>query len=114
MAGGSRRIRKTTGELVVARLEVADRFWSRLLGLQFRRSLPLDAGLLVTPCRAIHTCFLRFAIDAIFLDTDDRVLAVRRNVKPWRFVFGPSQAHSVLETPAGAIELQPGETLRVE
>ena len=84
-----RQLRKTTGELVVARLEVADRFWSRLLGLQFRRSLPPDAGLLVKPCGSIHTCFLRFAIDAVFLDADGRVLAVRRNIKPWRFVFGP-------------------------
>ena len=95
---------KTTGEL--SRRPTGSRrrriSWSRLLGLQFRRSLPLDAGLLVTPCRAIHTCFLRFAaIDAIFFHTDRTASwAVRRNVKPWRFISGPSQAHSVLETPA--------------
>ena len=114
MAGARSQLRKSTGELVVARLKVADRFWSRLVGLQFRRSLPPDAGLLVTPCRAIHTCFVRFTIDAAFLDADGRILAVRRNIKPWRFAFGPSQTRSVLEIPAGAIELEPGDTLRVE
>ncbi len=109
-----RLVSKTTGETVVAQLRIADGFWSRLVGLQFRRPLPSDAGLLLVPCNSVHTCFVRFPVDVVFLDDRGCVLAVRQNLRPWRLAFGPRKTHAVLETPAGAIGVERGEELRVE
>ena len=61
-----RLLSETTGKTVVARLTIAGGFWSRLAGLQFRRPLPSDAGLLLVPCNSVHTCFVRFAVDVVF------------------------------------------------
>ena len=78
MASTWRLVSKTTGKTVVAQLRIADGFWSRLAGLQFRRPLPSDAGLLLVPCNSVHTCFVRFPVDVVFLDGSGCVLAVRR------------------------------------
>ena len=114
MASIWRLVSTTTGQTVVAQLRIADGFWSRLVGLQFRRPLPADAGLLLVPCNSVHTCFVRFPVDVVFLDNRGCVLAVRHNLRPWRFAFGPRKTHAVLEMTTGSAELQPGEILRLE
>ena len=81
------------------RAEVAKSFFQRLKGLMWRKSLPPGEGMLILKCNAIHTCFMRFAIDATFLDRDDKVVKVVRNIRPWRFcVWGGRRAAKVLET----------------
>ena len=78
------------------RAEVARTLWQRLMG---RKSLPPGEGMLILKCNAIHTCFMRFAIDATFLDKNDQVVKVVRNIRPWRlFVWGGCRAVKVLET----------------
>lgn len=114
MAGTWQLLSKTTGKTVVTRLAIADGFWFRLIGLQFRRPLPSDAGLLLVPCNSVHTCFVRFPVDLVFLDDRGCVLAVRHNLRPWRLAFGPRKTHAVLEMTSGSSELQPGEILRLE
>ena len=109
-----RLVSETTGKIVVARLTIADGFWPRLAGLQFRRPLASDAGLLLVPCNSVHTCFMRFAVDVVFLDGNGSVLAVRRSLRPWRLAWGPRKSHAVLELLAGSADLQPGEKLRLE
>ena len=73
-----------------------------------------NSGLLLVPCNSVHTCFVRFPVDVVFLDDRGCVLAVRHNLRPWRLAFGPRKSHAVLEMPAGTTELQPGEALRLE
>jgi len=107
-------VSRTTGRTVVARLEIAHGFWSRFIGLQFRRTLPADSALLLAPCGSIHTAFVRFSLDVAFLDRQGVVLAVRRNLRPWRLAFGPKGSHAVLEFAAGAADLLPGEMLRLD
>ena len=114
MAGTFRLVSETTGKTVVAELRVADGFWSRLIGLQFRRPLPADAGLLLVPCNSVHTCFLRFPIDVVFLDGKGSILAIRRHLRPWRLAWGPRKSYAVLEVLAGSADVNPGEKLRVE
>jgi uncharacterized membrane protein (UPF0127 family) len=109
-----RLVRETTGKTVVARLTIADGFWSRLAGLQFRRPLPADAGLLLVPCNSVHTCFVRFPVDVVFLDGNGSVLAIRRGLRPWRLAWGPRKSHAALEVIAGSANVQPGEKLRLE
>ncbi len=109
-----RLVSETSGKTVVARLTIADGFWSRFAGLQLRRPPPVDAGLLLVPCNSVHTCFMRFAVDVVFLDGKGTVLAVRRGLRPWRMAFGPRKSHAVLEVIAGSAGVQAGEKLRLE
>ena len=114
MADTWRLVSETTGKIVVARLRIADGFWSRLAGLQFRRRLPSDAGVLLVPCNSVHTGFVRFPVDVVFLDRQGSVLAIRRDLRPWRLALGPRKSHAVLEVVAGSADVQPGEKLRLE
>ncbi len=86
------------------RAEVARTFLQRLKGLMGRKSLPPGEGMLILKCNAIHTCFMRFPIDATFLDRDDSVVKVVRNIRPWRLcVWGGRRAVKVLETAAEGV-----------
>ncbi|GIW13028.1 MAG: hypothetical protein KatS3mg062_0467 [Tepidiforma sp.] len=59
--------------------------------------------------------FMRFPIDAVFLDRDHRVLAIARRVRPWVGIAARKGAHAVIELPAGAASsLQPGDVLRLQ
>ncbi len=83
------------------RARVARTFPERARGLIGTRDLPPGEGLLILKCNAIHTFFMRFAIDATFLDARDNVVKVVRNIRPWRpFVWGGFRARKVLETKA--------------
>jgi uncharacterized membrane protein (UPF0127 family) len=80
--------------------ELADRPLPRMRGLMGRRGLPAGEGLLLSPAPAIHTAFMRFPIDALFLDRELRVLKVVEQLRPWR-IASERRAHSVLELSAG-------------
>ena len=81
------------------KIRKATRFWERVRGLMFVKDLPPDEGLLIERCNSIHTCFMRFAIDATFLDADGNVVKIVRGIKPWTpCVFGGRRAVKVLET----------------
>jgi len=101
------------GRIVCERCAVADGFASRLLGLQGRRELPRGQGLLLSPSSSVHTAFMRFAIDVVFLDRAMRVVGIARRVRPWRLA-GRRGARHALELPAGEAEaraLRVGEGL---
>ncbi|MGI9116698.1 MAG: DUF192 domain-containing protein [Gaiellales bacterium] len=105
-----------TGEIVVARLEVAPAIGLRAArGLIGRRQLDWGAGLLLAdPLRCIHTVGMRFAIDIVFLDRDLRVVGVATAVGPRRLRFHP-HGRRQLEVPAGfagAAGLATGRRLR--
>lgn len=90
------------------RAEVARTFWQRVIGLMGRKSMPEGEGLLILKCNSIHTCFMRFAIDATFLDRDDNVVKVVRNIRPWRlWVWGGRRAAKVLETQSATDDKTP-------
>lgn len=82
-------------------VEVADSFWTRFLGLMGRRRLPEGQGLLIVPCSSIHMCFMRFAIDAVYLDREYRVIRVAAGLRPWTGFSWCSSAWAVLELPSG-------------
>jgi len=84
---------------VPLKIEVARTFVQRAKGLIGRDGLGPDEGLLIPKCNCIHTCFMRFAIDATFLDRRGDVVRVVRNIRPWRlWVWGGWKATQVLET----------------
>jgi uncharacterized protein len=87
----------------------------RMKGLLGRTGLDLDTAMLIRPCRSIHMWFMRFPIDAAFLDADHRILKVSRHLKPWQLAFAPRKTASVLEMTAGALDrVQPGDALLLE
>jgi uncharacterized protein len=92
---------------------VADTPWTRFRGLMGRRGLEPGEGLLLRPSGSVHTCFMRFAIDVVFLDRGLRVLAVSPAVRPWRLRLQRG-ARAVLELPAGQADrvgISPGDHL---
>jgi len=89
--------------MVCERCEIADLPLSRLRGLLGRRALESGAGLLLEPSNSIHTFFMLFPIDVVFLDSEFRVLRTRTHLGPWR-VAGVTQARAVLELPAGEVD----------
>lgn len=88
---------------VASEVEVASTVVRRAVGLLGRHGLPPGHGLLLRPCSGIHTCFMRFPIDAVFLDSKGRVVRVVEGLPPFRFVPYVRGAAAVLELPAGAV-----------
>ncbi|MBR4592868.1 MAG: DUF192 domain-containing protein [Elusimicrobiaceae bacterium] len=104
---------RRSGEVIAAEVETARTFLARLAGLMFRKTLPEGKALLLFPCPQIHTCFMRFAIDAVFCDKKGKVLYIKEQMKPWqwgRFVRG---SYYTLELPGGSLQgrVHPGDEL---
>lgn len=93
-------VRTGSGAVLCTRCVVADTPLRRLRGLLGRRALASGEGLLLRPACSIHTAGMRFAIDAVFLDGEHRVLRVAEDMRPWRLASCRG-ARSVLELPAG-------------
>jgi uncharacterized membrane protein (UPF0127 family) len=108
-------IEDARGRVVCERCTVADRPLTRLRGLLGRSALPQGEGILLRPAPSIHTWFMRFPIDAVFLSPELEVLAVRPAMPAWR-VAAARGARAVLELAAGEAGrrgLEPGSKLRV-
>lgn len=95
-------VNTTTGETLAQRAVVADSLWSRLVGLQGRRALPAGEGLVLIPNNSIHMFFMRFPIDALFVDNAGRAIRIGRGCRPW--TIGPIAPGALycVELPAGA------------
>jgi uncharacterized protein len=108
-------IRRTDGQVICERCVVADTAARRMRGLLGRRSLDSDEGILLRPAPSIHTFFMRFPIDAVFLDRKLVVLKVAGDLRPWR-TARCRQARAVLELPAGTaprLALRRGDRLEL-
>ena len=88
------------GVVVCEECLVAATPFARMRGLLGRGSLPSGEGILLRPAASIHTFFMRFSIDAVFLDDDLRVVGIAEDLRPWR-AAGRRGARAVLELPAG-------------
>jgi uncharacterized membrane protein (UPF0127 family) len=86
-------------------LKVADTFGSRFLGLMGKKSISPGSGLLIVPCNSIHMLFMRFPIDAVFLDGANSVVYIAEGIRPWHISKIVPKAHSVLELPSGTAAL---------
>lgn len=101
---------------VCERCVLADRPMARMRGLLGRSHLPAGDGVLLRPAGSIHTHFMRFAIDAVFLDGAARVIRLRCGLAPWRTARARG-AKAVLELRAGeaaARGIEVGDVLRVD
>jgi uncharacterized protein len=91
------------GRLVCEHCRVADGFLLRLRGLAGRPRLAAGHGLLLPRTRSVHTHFMRFPIDVLFLDADDTVVRVVHGLRPWR-AAASRDARAVLELRASEAE----------
>ena len=93
-------LRREDGTIVCERCVLADTALTRMKGLLGRRELPSGEGIWLKPASSVHMAFMRFAIDAVFLDRDDCVVKIAEDLQPWRMA-GSRGAKSVIELPAG-------------
>lgn len=105
---------RADGEVVCESCLVAATPLARMRGLLGRASLPAGEGILLRPSGSIHTFFMRFPIDAVFVDRELTVLGTAENVPPWR-TAARRGAKAVLELSAGECArrgVRPGDRLR--
>lgn len=98
-------------------VHLATTFWQRFRGLMLSSPLPPATALLIAPCNSIHMCFMRFAIDAVYLDKHGKILKITRHLRPWIGLSACWHAHSVLEMTAGqadALGLRVGQKFTIQ
>lgn len=88
----------------LAKSRVARNPLERARGLLFRDRLACEEAMVITKCNAIHTCFMKYAIDVVYIDKQGFIKKIVHNLKPWRF--------SASKNAATAIELLSGEARR--
>ncbi len=94
----------TTKKELASNLVTARNLFSRIKGLLGKSALQPGEALLIKPCNGIHTFGMRFAIDAVFLDRKNRVVALTENLRPNHMTSLHFRAASVIELPAGTVE----------
>ncbi len=97
-------------------VEIADTSSNRQTGLLKHESLLPGHGLWIVPCEGVHTFWMKFRIDVVFLSKKRKVLKIRKDMKQWRMACCLT-AHSVLEFPAGTLDQTgtvPGDQLVFE
>lgn len=97
-------INRTRGSALAREAVIAGTWIARLKGLLGKEGLIVGEGLVLSPCNAIHTCFMRFAIDAVFINEYGRVLKVYEALGPFRFPARVKEAFRVVELPAGTLK----------
>lgn len=101
------------GEVICRKMAVADDLFSRMKGLMFSEKLPDCDGFLITPCNSIHTFFMLYSLDVLFLDRDFKIVKAVYDLRPWRMSWIYFRAHQVLEMKAGTLkkDLKTGDIL---
>ncbi len=104
-AGKRYAFNRTRQAYLATDLTLADTHWSRLRGLMATDvgKFTPGSGLWIVPCRGVHTLGMRFAIDVLYLDSEQKVVYLQGNLKPWRLAPVRLCAASVVELPPGTI-----------
>jgi len=104
--------------LLASKVNIADTFTSRFKGLMGRDQLLREECLIITPCNSIHTCFMKFPIDVVFLDKNWQVVRVEKSVRPWKFITPVKNAQIAVEFLGGTLQdrglrIEEGDNLRL-
>ena len=90
--------------VLATRASLASSYWARFWGLMFKRGVPEGGGILLTKSSSIHSFFMFFRFDAVFIDNDGRVTKVVHAMRPCWIAFGGKGGKHTLELPAGVAE----------
>src|ERR671937_3071204 len=93
-------LRLENGRTVCERCVLADTALARMRGLLGRRELPSGEGILLRPASSVHMAFMRFPIDVLFVDGENRVVKIAAGLAPWK-VAGARKAKAAVELTAG-------------
>ncbi|GHH96688.1 DUF192 domain-containing protein [Neobacillus kokaensis] len=107
---------RDNGKTIADSIEPAVTFFARLKGLMFRRQLSIGGGLYLHPCKAIHTFFMKFPIDVLYLDKDWKVVGLEEQLESGRVGKIFPNITSVIELKSGSIKkkgIQEGQTLEL-
>jgi uncharacterized protein len=97
-------VNERTRKPVATSVELADTRRTRRRGLLGRDSMCADEAMVITPCVAVHTAFMRFAIDVVFIDRDGRAVQVVHDMQPWRMAAS-MKGYAVIELAAGRVKV---------
>lgn len=108
---------KRNGEVLIPRVSIATGFFHRFMGLMGKKDLKKDEALCFPRCNSIHTFFMRFPIDVVFLDRNGVVLKVVSGLKPWRLLLPVLKAKHIIEmkpTLASELGIELGDKIECE
>lgn len=94
----------TKGTTTATKARLARSHMARLIGLLNRSSLDLGEALVLSPCKSVHTCFMRFPIDVVSLDASGEVIGLMEDMRPFRFSPLWRHAKAIVELPVGTIK----------
>ena len=98
-------IQTETNQIVVENLKIATGLFSRAIGLLGKRSINSDFGIMFPKCRSIHTHFMMFPIDIIFVDDKNCITELFESLKPWKVLISKNKESShIIEMAAGTIK----------
>jgi uncharacterized membrane protein (UPF0127 family) len=93
----------TKNKIIAQKSRIARNTFTRFIGLMGRKSLVTGEALVLYPCSGIHTYFMRFSIDCIFLDQNNCVIHIIRNLKPWKITPIIHNSRTVIELPGNSL-----------
>lgn len=97
-------INKKNGKILATDIKVANNSYTRTIGLLLKSEFNTGEGLRLVPCNCIHSCFMKFKFDAVFIDKNNQIVHLIKNMSPWRFSRIVFSAHSVVELPEGVLD----------
>lgn len=106
-------INLSNGEIIAKDVKIANTFWKRFKGLMFTKDLPKGCALLIEPCQSVHTFFMSYDLDILFIDKEGKVVAVEEQMKPGKIGKLVRKAKGVIELPAGTIQASKTEENQV-
>lgn len=104
-------------KLILAEAEVADTFFQRFRGLLGKKYLQPESGLIIAPCNSVHTIGMKFPIDVIFVDKENKICYIMRNMKKGKISPIISRAKMVIEFNAGMadrLQLEINDEIQLE
>ncbi len=97
-------LKNNLGEIICEKMLVANKIFDRMKGLMFSTELPDCDGFLIAPCNSIHTFFMLYDLDVLFLDNNFKVIKAIYNLSPWKMTWIYLKANQVLEMKAGTLK----------
>jgi hypothetical protein len=99
-----RAVNGRTGKELATDVKVADSLFTRMKGLLGKKELPTGEALWIKPCFSVHTFFMHFPIDVVFLNKENHIIALVKDLTPYHLTRFYPQSFSVLELPNGTID----------
>ncbi|GAA0591086.1 DUF192 domain-containing protein [Virgibacillus siamensis] len=96
-------VNKNTGDVIATNVQTAYSFWRRFRGLMLKENMPEGSALHIAPCPSIHTFFMKFSIDILYLNKENEIVGVEKELAPGKIGKRFAGGYSVIEFPTGGI-----------